>query len=106
MFTIGITGGIGAGKTTAADFFLNKSAYIFNADKKSKSYLKHTVSVQHKLINATRGNTHATGLKLHAAFVLLMKGLAATVPIVVLGQGVPGALVHFGSRLMFRTRIL
>ena len=52
MFTIGVTGGIGAGKTTASTFFEEKGAFIFNADKESKSYLKHTVSIQHKLVKA------------------------------------------------------
>ena len=52
MFTIGITGGIGCGKTTASKFFSNKGAFIFNADKEAKNYLKKTISIQHKLINA------------------------------------------------------
>ena len=66
MFTIGITGGIGAGKTTASTFFQEKGAFVFNADKESKSYLKHTVSIQHKLINAF-GNQVTSQSKLSSA---------------------------------------
>ena len=63
MLTIGITGGIGSGKTTASKFFLDKGAYVFNADKESKKYLKKTISIQHKLINAF-GNKVLSGRKL------------------------------------------
>ena len=52
MFKLGITGGIGAGKSTAAKFFENIGATVFNADKESKKHLKHTSSLQHKIINA------------------------------------------------------
>ena len=63
MLTIGITGGIGSGKTTASNFFLEKGAYIFNADKESKKYLTKTISIQHKLINSF-GNQVLSGSKL------------------------------------------
>ena len=33
MFKLGITGGIGSGKTTAAKYFEDIGAKIFNADK-------------------------------------------------------------------------
>ena len=51
MFTIGITGGIGAGKTTASTFFQEKGAFIFNADKESKRHLKRSHALQKKIIN-------------------------------------------------------
>ena len=53
MYKLGITGGIGSGKTTASDFLLKslKSVYVFNADKESKNHLKNSLSLQHRLIN-------------------------------------------------------
>ena len=52
MFKLGITGGIGSGKTTAAKYFEDIGAKIFNADKEAKKHLKNTSSLQHKIINA------------------------------------------------------
>ncbi len=52
MYKLGITGGIGSGKSTAADFFKKMGAEIFNADKEAKSHLKKTSSIQHKIIDA------------------------------------------------------
>ena len=53
MYKLGITGGIGSGKTSASDFLLKslKSVYVFNADKESKNHLKNSISLQHRLIN-------------------------------------------------------
>ena len=51
MIKIGVTGNIGSGKTTLTNFFDNKNAYIFNADKEAKNHLsKHSV-LQKKIIN-------------------------------------------------------
>ena len=53
MYKLGITGGIGSGKTSASEFLSKnfKSVYVFNADKESKSHLKKSLSLQHRLIN-------------------------------------------------------
>ncbi len=53
MYKLGITGGIGSGKTSASEFLLKnfKSVYVFNADKESKKHLKNSLSIQHRLIN-------------------------------------------------------
>ena len=52
MYKLGITGGIGAGKTIASDYLAqNPGVYIFNADKEAKKCLKKSLSLQHKLIN-------------------------------------------------------
>ena len=53
MYKLAITGGIGSGKTTASEYIEKnyKSVYVFNADKESKSNLKKSLSLQHKLIN-------------------------------------------------------
>ena len=52
MYKLGITGGIGSGKSTAADFFEKMGAKIFNADKEAKNHLKNTSAIQHKIIDA------------------------------------------------------
>ena len=51
MYKLGITGGIGSGKTTVSSLFEEKGAVVFNADKESKMRLKNSISLQHKLIN-------------------------------------------------------
>ena len=64
MYKLGITGGIGAGKTVAAQYLSNKpKVYVFNADKESKKCLKESLSLQHKLINIF-GNEITNGGKL------------------------------------------
>ncbi len=52
MYKLGITGGIGSGKTIASEYLARKpGVYIFNADKEAKKCLKKSLSLQHKLIN-------------------------------------------------------
>ena len=53
MYKLAITGGIGSGKTTVSNFISENydSVYLFNADKESKSHLKKSLSIQHKIIN-------------------------------------------------------
>jgi len=56
MYKLGITGGIGSGKTTVSSLLEEKGALVFNADKEAKNRLKKSISLQHKLINLF-GNT-------------------------------------------------
>ncbi len=64
MYRLGITGGIGAGKTVASKYLSEKpKVYVFNADKESKKCLKGSLSLQHKLINIF-GNEITEGGKL------------------------------------------
>jgi dephospho-CoA kinase len=51
MYKLGITGGIGSGKTTVSSLLEEKGAVVFNADKESKKRLINSISLQHKLIN-------------------------------------------------------
>ena len=39
MYKLGITGGIGSGKSTAAGFFLQKGAVVFDADLEAKHHI-------------------------------------------------------------------
>ena len=52
MFKLGITGGIGSGKSTATSFLEKKGARVFNADKEAKKHLKNSSLLQHKIISA------------------------------------------------------
>ena len=51
MYKLGITGGIGSGKSTAADFFMRKGAVVFDADVEAKHHIQKTESVQKLIIN-------------------------------------------------------
>ena len=51
MIKIGITGNIASGKTTVSNFFKNKNAFIFNADKEAKKHIKNHSALQKKIIS-------------------------------------------------------
>ena len=48
MYKLGITGGIGSGKSTAAKFFMRKGAVVFDADVEAKHHIQKTESLQKK----------------------------------------------------------
>jgi len=52
MYILGITGGIGSGKSTASNYLKNKGAIIFNADQEAKKHLKHTKILQNRIVDA------------------------------------------------------
>ena len=73
MYKLGITGGIGSGKTLASEYLAQKSnVYVFNADRESKKCLKKSLSLQHKLINIfgqnIKGKNEKFDIKLLATF--------------------------------------
>lgn len=49
MITVGVTGGLGSGKTTACKFFEERGAYIFDADKVAKELLKNNTELQKRI---------------------------------------------------------
>ncbi len=51
MYRLGITGGIGAGKSTAASFFKSKGAYIVDADEEAKQLINDSEDLQNSIIN-------------------------------------------------------
>ena len=51
MIKLGITGGMGSGKSTAARFFKEKGAVVFDADEESKRYLLSQIKLQNRIIN-------------------------------------------------------
>ena len=50
MYKLGITGGIGSGKSTAAKFFMQKGAVVFDADVEAKHHIEKTESLQRIII--------------------------------------------------------
>ena len=52
MYKLGITGGIGSGKSTASNFLKETGAAVFNADQEAKKHLKHTKILQNRIIDA------------------------------------------------------
>ena len=51
MLKIGLTGGIGSGKSTASKFFEKLGAFILDADKEAKNLLEKNEIVQHEVIS-------------------------------------------------------
>ena len=50
MLRVGLTGGIGSGKSTASRFLETLGAYIFDADQEAKKLITENEIVQHELI--------------------------------------------------------
>ena len=51
MFKLGVTGGMGSGKSTAAHFFSCKGAKIFDADEEAKRHLLSHIDLQNRIID-------------------------------------------------------
>ena len=64
MYKLGITGGIGSGKSTASEFFKKKGAFIFDADSEAKNLvINNTKLTQHVI--ATFGSQVTTNNQLN-----------------------------------------
>ena len=59
MYKLGITGGIGSGKSTASEFFEKKGALIFDADSEAKNLLANNSNLSQRII-ATFGSQVTT----------------------------------------------
>jgi dephospho-CoA kinase len=51
MLKVGLTGGIGTGKSTASQYFTALGAFVFDADQEAKSLINTNKMVQKELIN-------------------------------------------------------
>ena len=51
MLRVGLTGGIGSGKSTASNFFEWFGSFVINADEEAKKILSSNETVQHELIS-------------------------------------------------------
>ena len=52
MYKLGITGGMGSGKSTASVFFKDKGALIFNADLEAKKLITNNSTLKKQIISA------------------------------------------------------
>ena len=59
MYKLGITGGIGSGKSTASEFFKRKGAFIFDADSEAKNLFTNKSNLSQRII-ATFGSQVTT----------------------------------------------
>ena len=59
MYKLGITGGIGSGKSTASEFFKKKGAFIFDADSEAKNLITNNSNLSQHII-ATFGSQVTT----------------------------------------------
>ena len=78
MYKLGITGGIGSGKSTASEFFKKKGAFIFDADSEAKNLFTNNSNLSQRII-ATFGSQVTTkkqlDLKRLSALVFSSKSL-------------------------------
>ncbi len=58
MLIIGLTGGIGSGKSTVADIFAQLDVPIFNADQIAKSIMQNDMDVRREIINSFGANAY------------------------------------------------
>ena len=63
MYKLGITGGIGSGKSTASEFFKKKGAFIFDADSEAKNLFTNNTNLTQRVI-ATFGSQVTTNNQL------------------------------------------
>ena len=48
MYKLGLTGGIGSGKSTAAKYFQQKGAVIFDADLEAKKLITNNKNIRYR----------------------------------------------------------
>ena len=63
MYKLGITGGIGSGKSTASAFFKKKGAFIFDADSEAKNLFSNNPALTRRIIT-TLGSEVSTNNRL------------------------------------------
>jgi len=63
VYKLGITGGIGSGKSTASEFFKKKGAFIFDADSEAKNLFTNNTNLTQRVI-ATFGSQVTTNNQL------------------------------------------
>ena len=61
MIKVGLTGGIGSGKTTVANYFIELGMPVYFADKEAKKLMNSSTKIKNKLINEFGENTYKNG---------------------------------------------
>jgi len=62
MLKIGITGGIGSGKSTVANVFQTLGIPVFNADNAAKTIMNEDENLKEKIIQTFGAATYTNGL--------------------------------------------
>jgi len=68
MFTVGLTGGIGSGKTTVANIFKTLGIPVYNSDDKAKLLMNNDKALKHKLL-ALFGTKAFVDNQLHTKYI-------------------------------------
>lgn len=58
---VGLTGGIGSGKTTVAQMFKSLDVPVYNADEEAKLLMQNSAAIQQELINLLGENCYING---------------------------------------------
>ena len=61
MIKVGLTGGIGSGKTTVANYFIELGMPVYFADNEAKKLMNSSTKIKNKLINEFGENTYQNG---------------------------------------------
>ena len=61
MIKVGLTGGIGSGKTTAANYFIELGIPVYFADKEAKKLMNSSTKIKNKLIKEFGESTYQKG---------------------------------------------
>ena len=61
MIKVGLTGGIGSGKTTVANYFIELGMPVYFADNEAKKLMNSSTKIKNKLINEFGENTYQKG---------------------------------------------
>jgi len=61
MKIIGLTGGIGSGKTTISKEFIDNSIKVYNSDDRAKFLMNNSKKVKNKLLNSFGSETYLNG---------------------------------------------
>lgn len=69
MITLGVTGGIGSGKTTVCGFLEEKGARVFYADIEAKRLMREDDSVRTAIVEAFGEEAYATDGSLNRAYL-------------------------------------
>jgi len=68
MMTIGLTGGIGSGKTTVAKFFMELGIPVYFADSEAKKLMNESIGLKSKILSEFGDNSYRNG-SLNRAYI-------------------------------------
>lgn len=69
MKVIGLTGGIGTGKTTVAEIFKNKGYGVYNSDQRAKELMTEDTELKHQIIQLLGEESYLPNDELNRKFI-------------------------------------